>query len=104
MNEKKMGVVYWVFEKFKFGEEEEQTEFEFFADEKGAKKHFDKLLGERKSGDFFGNLLNEVETVIEEEEDYFGLHYEGIYSVSDYELYIECFDVHPPEGGDENDA
>ena len=102
--DKKMGVIFWVYEKWKFGEADEDSEFEFFADEKGAKNYFKKHLQERKDSNFFEGLLEDPLSEIEEKDDYFGLRYEGPFVISDYELYIEKFDVHPAEGGDEGDT
>lgn len=57
--DKKMGVIFWVYEKWKFGEADEDSEFEFFADEKGAKNYFRKHLQERKDSNFFEGLLED---------------------------------------------
>lgn len=102
--DKNMEVVFWVYEKWKFGEAAEDCEFEFFADEKGAKAYLKRHLQERKDSNFFNGLLEDSLRDIEEDDDYFSLHYEGPFLTCDYELFVESFDVNPAEEGNVDDA
>lgn len=102
--DKKMGVVFWVYEKWKFGEADEDSEFEFFADEKGARRYLKELFQKRRESNFFDAFINHPGCHIDSDEDGVWVYCDGDFAEYNYELYIEKFDVHPAEGGDDDDA